>query len=219
MNARLDHLVFGVASLPEGITAFAERAGATLPIGGQHPLMGTHNALTRIAPGQFIELIAIDPEADAPTRSRWFSLDAPDTQHRLSHGPALLTWVVAVSDIDRAVDTVHRCGIDPGRIVEQRRGELSWRITVRDDGALVEDGVFPALIEWPVDATARMTDVGVRLNGLRLSHPRPDRLADALAAIGAHGLAELERGPAELIARLHTRSGPPSVWSSRATDP
>ena len=35
--------------------------GATPAPGGHHPLMGTHNQLLSLGPGEYLEVIAIDP--------------------------------------------------------------------------------------------------------------------------------------------------------------
>lgn len=166
--------------------------------------MGTHNRLARLADGGFVEIIAIDPDATPPACPRWFSLDAPATAARLDAGLVLLTWVVGVDDLDAALERVRAAGIDAGRPVEQQRDDLRWRIALPDDGALVEGGAFPALIEWPpgVDAAARMGDVGLRLDRLGLSHPEPDRLAVALGAIGADALAPVHGGAPGLVATL-----------------
>ena len=214
--ARLDHLVFGTASLAGGADAFARRTGVRLPPGGRHPLMGTHNRLTRVAEGSFVELIAIDPEAAPPGRSRWFSLDDTTTAARLAEGPALLAWVVGVDDLDAALGAALDAGVEAGRAVMQRRGELSWRISVRDDGALVEGGAFPALIEWPdgAGAAARMTDVGLRVLALEITHPDPARLAVALEAIGAGALAGLAEGEPGIGAVLRTADGAETRWGS-----
>ena len=204
MRARLDHLVLGAASLEAGAAAFERVAGVAPPPGGAHPRMGTHNRLTRLADGAFLEIIAIDPEAAPPSRARWYALDDPASAARLASGPALLTWVVAVDDLDAALARVGKAGIDAGRPIEQVRDDLRWRIALADDGALIEGGAFPVLIEWPpgVDASARMPDLGLRLSRLDVTHPEPERIGTALAAIGAEALAGLGPGEPGVAATL-----------------
>ena len=53
------------------------------------------------------------------------------------------------------------------------RGDLVWRMAVPDSGVLPMDGVAPALITWQGSAhpAPRLTDRGVRLNRLIVSHP------------------------------------------------
>jgi len=53
---------------------FREEAalGVTIPFGGVHPLMGTHNHLLRLGAALFLEIIAPDPAAGPLPRPRWF---------------------------------------------------------------------------------------------------------------------------------------------------
>ena len=85
--AHVDHLVVMAASLAEGVAWCEATLGVTPGPGGEHPLMGTHNRLLRIAspafPQAYLELIAIDPDAPALGRVRWFGLDDPALQARL----------------------------------------------------------------------------------------------------------------------------------------
>jgi hypothetical protein len=64
--------------------------------------MGTHNRLFSIASARFarayFEIIAIDPAAPPPARSRWFDLDAPALREALARGPQLIHWVARGHD-------------------------------------------------------------------------------------------------------------------------
>jgi hypothetical protein len=83
-HAELDHVTVMAASLVRGINYVSEVLGATVPQGGKHPLMGTHNALAQLGDEKFLEILAIDPEAERPKRPRWFCLDMPDVQEALT---------------------------------------------------------------------------------------------------------------------------------------
>ena len=76
MASRFDHVVIGAAQLGDAAAIVEARLGATLTGGGKHPLMATHNRLMRLADG-YLEVIAIDPDAPAPDRARWYELDNP----------------------------------------------------------------------------------------------------------------------------------------------
>lgn len=71
----LDHITVSARSLAEGVAAVELALGVRAPVGGTHPSMGTHNHLLRLGPSLFLEIIAINPEAPAPARPRWFGLD------------------------------------------------------------------------------------------------------------------------------------------------
>lgn len=189
----LDHLVVGAASLEQGVAHLRDLLGLELPFGGSHPLMGTHNCLTRIGDGIFLEIIAIEPGRTAPPRPRWFGLDDPAQRRRIAERPALIAWVAGTRDINAAL---RDAPADLGTPVEMTRGDLVWQIGIRDDGALPEAGVLPVLIQWPPGPhpSGRMTDLGIRLGALRLRHSDPGRIHLALDALGAAGLAEVASG-------------------------
>jgi hypothetical protein len=202
----LDHIVIGCASLAQGVAWARAQLGIAVPQGGQHPRLGTHNCLMRIGEGFFLELIAIDPEAPAPPRPRWFGLDDPRQQARISERPCVLAWVCGTPDIAAALATAPELGA----AVEMTRGDLLWHISLRDDGALAEGGTLPQLIEWRGGSpAARIPDLGVRLDRLTLRHPQPALLAGKLDEMGASHLASVNvsSGEAEIAVTLVTPHG------------
>lgn len=188
-----DHLAIAAARLGEGIDLVEETLGVRMPLGGKHPGMNTHNAVMRLGDGLYLEVIAIDPEAGPATRPRWFGLDDPKLQQRLTAlGPCLVAWVART---DNLVGSLRASTADLGAPMPMSRGTLSWDIAVRADGALPMGGLLPALIQWPpgVHPTAqRMPDLGVRFAGLTLRAPKPEPVRNALAQIGAAGLVEVK---------------------------
>ena len=106
--ARIDHLVVGAASLEEGVAWCEATLGVAPGPGGEHPLMGTHNRLLRVAtvdfPRAYLEIIAVQPERAAQRARRWFDLDDEALRDRLRRdGPRLLHFVASVPDVQAAV--------------------------------------------------------------------------------------------------------------------
>ncbi|MFG6460220.1 VOC family protein [Roseateles sp. DXS20W] len=181
----LDHLVVGAATLEEGV-AWCERVlGVTPGPGGRHALMGTHNRLLNISgpqhPRAYLEIIAIDPQAPPPGRARWFDLDQPALRDRLAQGPGLIHWVSRVPNLDAALANWRGEGVYAGEATEASRGNLCWRIALREDGRRLRREALPVLIEWgEVHPTDGMAASGVQLLGYeardglraRLSTPR-----------------------------------------------
>jgi hypothetical protein len=95
--SRVDHLVIAAETLPQGI-AWCENTLFVAPVmGGEHPLMGTHNALLRIGspafPRAYLEIIAINPAVPDPKRKRWFDLDDPALRNAIRQQPRLVHFV------------------------------------------------------------------------------------------------------------------------------
>ena len=88
--AAIDHLVVAARTLSEGAAWLEERLGVSLSPGGEHPLFGTHNRLLSLGTG-YLEVIAVNPDAPAPTRPRWFGLDTPEVQNGFERAPGCCT--------------------------------------------------------------------------------------------------------------------------------
>lgn len=212
---QIDHLVVAAETLDQGVQWCEATLGVTPRAGGEHPLMGTHNRLLQIsAPGYaraYFEIIAIDPQAKAPGRPRWFDLDDPELQLAVRQQPRLVHFVARSLDASSALKALHNLGIDRGPLIHAERptpeGLLRWQISVRNDGQRLFYGALPTLIQWesghPADA---MPDSGVALQSLHASHPRLADLQAAHAAIGLEGVT-LEQGPPNLVATLNTPKG------------
>ena len=140
----LDHLVVAARTLDEGGAWIESRLGVAPVPGGKHETMGTHNRLLGLGGAAYLEVIAIDPQAPPPARARWFSLDAPEMQERLAHGPALIHWVVRTDAIEDDV----RQSKEPLEILAFSRGPYRWRMALPPDGRLPCDGHCPTLIQW-----------------------------------------------------------------------
>ncbi|MEM8978677.1 MAG: VOC family protein [Pseudomonadota bacterium] len=204
---RIDHFTLGTSDLMTGQAMLADVLGVTVPSGSKHDAMSTYNCVCQAGNESFFELIAIDPEAPDPGRTRWFTLDDPETQTRISQRPRALCWVVNTPDLDAVVAA---SPIDLGEVVHFQRGDRTWRLTVPRDGSLPEGGLVPAFIEWspgPHPSTGQQ-DVGLELNTVRLSHPEPEKLQELFVALGVDHLAEITKGPRALAFDVTTPKGP-----------
>jgi Glyoxalase-like domain len=227
VGTRIDHLVVVAATLEQGVAWCEATLGITPGPGGEHPLMGTHNRLFRIAtvdyPRAYFEIIAINPAAPDPVPSRagrWFDMDNAALQQRVAtSGPQLVHFVANVQDMDASLAALAAKGIDRGPALAASRttprGLLRWKITVRDDGQRLWDGTLPTLIQWQDDDTrtahcahpaSGMPDSGVLLQGVTVTHPQAQQLREAYAAIGMVGVAVRDGSP-NIAATLRTPRG------------
>lgn len=216
MTAHVDHLVVGAGSLEEG-AAWAEATLGVVPgPGGEHPLMGTHNRLLRVAtvdyPRAYLEIIAVQPGRQPQRDRRWFDLDDETLRDTLRReGPRLLHFVANVPHVAQAVAAMLRLGLDRGEVLQASRmtarGLLEWQITVRPDGRRLYAGALPTLIEWgQTHPASALPESGVTLQSLVATHPQAEQLRAAGEAIGLQRVT-VKEGAANLCATLDTPRG------------
>ena len=182
MDLRFDHLVIAARTLEEGVEWVERRLGVEMGPGGKHDVMGTHNRLLALGPGRFLEVMAIDPEAQAPMQPRWFDLDNPAMHARLARGPALIHWVARTDDIEAAVEAATT---NHPEIIPVSRGKFRWKIGVPRDGHLAAGGISPTIIQWFSDhPTDVLPDAGCRLESLVLRDPEAPSILHALRFAG-----------------------------------
>ena len=210
-----DHIVVAARSLDAG-TAWCEATLGAAPVeGGRHANLGTHNRLLGLADGayrrMYLEIIAIDPDAPAPTRARWFDLDAPALREAIAGSPRLVHWVARCSDLDRGLAALRAAGHDPGEAIAAERmtphGLLRWRISLRADGRRLAAAAVPLLIEWgdshPCDRlpTSDVAVASIAIGGVESG--LVERLGVRAAGAGAPPLSvvlDTPRGRVELLA-------------------
>nr|WP_252731257.1 VOC family protein [Lentibacter algarum] len=169
-----DHLVIGAERLEDGVAWAQERLGVPLEGGGNHARYGTHNALLGLENGAYLEVIAVDPDAEAEHLPRWFGLDGFES------GPRLLTWVCSTQNLSGALP---RLPEGFSGIAELSRGDLHWKMAEAQTGVLPFDQCFPGIIDWgttPHPAT-RLKTSGIVLERLELQHPEAGKLRSILA--------------------------------------
>lgn len=213
VQCHLDHLVVAADSLAQGTAWCQSVLGVSPQAGGRHAFMGTHNCLLNLSSSAFancyLEIIAIDPQAEPPGRARWFGLDDVALQSRLRREPQLIHAVLRSPNITMMRWGLVAGGLQPGDLLTAERqsphGCLRWQILVRDDGAIGASGRLPTLIAWddahPTDA---MPASGVQLQSLEVCE-LPAVARDVLRWRGPRFVAP----PAPLLeARLQTPRGP-----------
>ncbi|YCH18313.1 VOC family protein [Arthrobacter sp. D1-29] len=141
-------------------------------------------------PDCYLEVIAIDPDAPAPGRRRWFGLDDPEVREAVRESPRLVHAVARTRKIEMLCRDLTNFGLNPGVLLAAQRdtphGLLKWRITVRDDGATECAGALPSLIEWEGQhPCAHMPPTDVTLQGLVLRGV-PVQAADVLKLPAVH---------------------------------
>jgi hypothetical protein len=209
-RSHIDHIVVTAPSLDAGTEYVRDALGVEPQPGGEHARMGTHNRLLRLGERVYLEVIAVNPAAPPPGRARWFGMD----DARAMRVPRLATWV-ARSDNIRAAAAASSS--PPGRVEPMSRGQLSWMITVPEDGGLRLGGLAPTLIQWPegVHPADGLEDTGCSLVRLEAFHPEPGKMNGVVQSIGFEGelrVSPLPLGEAPyLVAHIATPDGPAAL--------
>ena len=143
---KLDHIVLGCNSLQEGTDYVEKKLGLSLSKIGYHHHMGTHNRVIKIGENIYLEVIAIDPNANKPKHFRWFNLDNKKQQARLKKSPQIIGYVIENQNPDMLKF------YNP--FFEASRGNYCWEFAMpkSDDtlinDELIESGLVPSLIKW-----------------------------------------------------------------------
>jgi len=200
LTATCDHLLWGVGDLGAGIAALAELTDVRAAPSGQHPDLGTHNAIAALGRKRFLEVIAPDP-----------ALQPGALAGRLAElkAPTLIMWAARIAS---AADTAARAEAEgyQAAVIDGHRQRpdgtvVRWTnvfVTGHGGGTLV-----PFFIEWhdgphPADDGPK----GLHLHALRAESPEAEGLRAVLDALDVR--LTVSKGPAaRLVAVLDTPRG------------
>jgi len=187
---KLDHIVVAADSLEQGVEYLRDALDIDIPKGGFHATMGTHNHLMQLGNEAYLELIAINPDVEAPAHPRWFALDDALMRESIRRSPRLITWVMNTPDIQHIKQ---QASFDIGLPTELQRNNLRWEFALSDDGRLLGNGLLPYVIQWHSQPhpSGAMAALGCHLKSLEIYHNRAGWLRGKLNSIGADALASV----------------------------
>ena len=179
MTHELDHLLWGVPDLDEGIAQLADLVGVEPVPGGPHPGFGTRNALLSLGAGVYLEVIAPDPVQDLDCTRGEILVALP--------APKLLTFAVRTSELNRVERLVEGAGLrTPGPVAMSRLRpdgrRLAWKVLKFPGNPFGES--LPFFIDWGGSKhPSADSPGGCTLEALEVGHPDRDALADLYAAL------------------------------------
>jgi hypothetical protein len=197
----IDHVVLAVED-PDGAAAELEaKLGLAASPGGRHEALGTFNRLIWLGDA-YVELVSVfDRERAAAS---WFGRPVLDA---LDRGGGLVTWVVAVDDLDEALRWAPPdSGLSDATAGQRERADgavVRWRVARPDIPSSTEPFLIEhdtAAAEWtPPDRAVRaeaMHPLGgrVRLAGIEVGTPSPAVAAGRLRRILAAAVEPAGRG-------------------------
>jgi hypothetical protein len=199
----LDHLVYAVPDLVRAVDEIECQVGVRPASGGTHAGGLTQNALLSLGAASYLEVIARVPGSEAPSGALPFGLAT-------LREPRLVTWAVAVDDLEQRLEAARAAGYDPGAMIAGGRdlpdgSHLGWQLVVRQEPA--RDGIVPFLIRWLSEPHPSATaPKGCRFVSLQAEHPEPDTVTPMLQALGVK-LRVSQGDSSRLIATLETPNG------------
>jgi hypothetical protein len=201
--SRIDHIVYATPELRRGIDEIEKLLGVRATHGGQHPGLGTSNAVVALGPTTYLEIIAPDPDQPDPPQPRLFGIDDLDESR-------LAAWFVGSGNLQTLREDALRKGVPLGEVRSGSRRrpdgvQLSWKFT--DPWSPVADGVVPFFIDWgdsshPAETAAQ----GATLVSFRAEHAQANEVRRVLARLGLDLPVEQGRRPA-LIAIIEGAHG------------
>jgi glyoxalase-like protein len=192
--SRLDHLVYATPDLNLGIETIEKVLGVRATPGGQHPGLGTRNALVALGPSSYLEIIGPDPEQPKPAGRRRFGIDE-------LKAPRIVRWVAKSNQLETVAATAAQKGVKLGPVVpgSRRRPDgvvLSWRYT--DPNVVEADGLIPFFIDWGTSPHPSATAArGATLISVHAEHPDAERTQKMLDALGLE--LQVQKGSAPAI--------------------
>lgn len=177
---QIDHFLFTAPRLEEGMEYIGQLLGVRPAYGGQHPNLGTHNALLSLGNSTYLEIIAPCPDLPAPPHGLLF-------QEHFPQGPKLTTWVLRTEKIAqdhrRAIELGVPLGdLQAGSRLKQDGTSLSWKVS--NPYALPMNGAVPFLIDWGnTPHPAASAPQAGQLSGFRIEHPQALELEAMLEAL------------------------------------
>lgn len=205
---KLDHLTLIAPTLAEGVAHVRACLDLDVPFGQRHGYMGTHNHLLQLGDSVYLEIVALDPDADHPGRARWFGLDdQKSVRAAWDDGRRLRGWVARGDGIDAIL--AGRQAIF-GNKVALPLVDPSFDFAIPNDGSLPLDGAMPSIIDrrGKPRSMATMADLGARLRSFVLEHPEPETISKLYRELAIDRPPEVVAGPAlRYWARIETPAG------------
>jgi hypothetical protein len=200
LPATCDHLLWGAADLDLAVRALAERTQVRATPGGQHPDLGTHNAIAALGRKRFLEVIAPDRTLRAGALAR---------QLAGLRDPTLIMWAARTSNAAEVAARAEAEGYQAAVVEGHRRRPdgttVHWtNVFVAGHGA---GTLVPFFVEWHGSShPADDSPPGLRLRALRAETPHADALRAVLSALDVR-LAVCRAPAARLVAVLDTPRG------------
>ncbi len=142
--SKIDHIVYAVPNLQQGMDDFEKLSGVRPTYGGKHLHQGTHNALVNLGENIYFELLAIDPDNNNVPAPLWMGMN-------LITEPTITRFAIKSNDMERDCSILEK--INP-LLAETKTGMrekkdgtiLNWRLSIPLASPKIE--MIPFLLDW-----------------------------------------------------------------------
>ena len=144
LGKQLDHLVYATKTFDQTTEWFEEMTGVKPSFGGYHKNQGTKNALVKMGPTAYLEILGIDENNNTVSGPRWMGID-------LINKPQLSRWAIQSSDLKKDASILNEFNPKMGKIITGQRKKqnaelLKWEMILPLDSPPVE--LAPFAIDW-----------------------------------------------------------------------
>ena len=196
---KLDHIMFAVSDLDQGIELIRDLTGIAPAFGGVHPGNGTRNALASLGDDQYLEIIAPDPEQ---------SWEGTMAQEFVDSEPHIHQWAAATNGFDHLKRAVDDAGFGH-RVIDMSRTtpdgvHLAWQLLFVEGHPF--GAAMPFFIDWLESPhPALSTPNGCLLQEFTIHSPDAASLKTFFDTIGLS--AGVEVGELSMSAVIQAPSG------------
>ncbi len=209
----LDHILLGCNNLDNGIAYMERLSGYHAAFGGSHPGRGTRNALLKMGPHSYLEIIAPDP---LQMELAWHADIA------LLSEPVLVGFAIRHNNLESFASSLREKGIacvgpTPGSRARPDGQLLGWQtLSYQDD----RDGLLPFFIDWDMRSPHPSSGAPGELS--LISFTRTGQLIAETSPPPSKHKFQLPGRPVQLHARLKgthgqfdllSKSIPSETWS------
>jgi len=191
----------GASDLDAGIAWFEKLTGVRPVFVGNHPGVGTRNAIVSLGPRQYLEILAPDP-AQRDGRARILPLLRSLTL------PRPIAWGARTSNIDEMRRKTEAAGIQygpptPGSRTAPNGRMFEWVNMLPLD---FPNQLLPFFIQWKSPHPSEDSPAGCKLARLHFESPDDDVETDRFRKLGLRGDIRRAARP-RMVVTLITRQG------------
>ncbi len=200
----IDHIVWAVPNLDEGIALFKKKTGIEPVFGGYHTTQGTKNALVKIGPSCYFEILAPDPDSQILSK-RWMGID-------IIKKPRITRWAFKADHLEEQAK--HLSGYDKnlGQLITGQRktttGQLiKWKMTVPHHAPMID--IAPFFIDWSESSSHpsdQLPETDLSIDCIDLSSEQAELIRRLLNQLSVTGYSVLQ-GAEQISISLNSPNG------------